>query len=114
MIAAVAGKPIKANTPMITVRKMTPTTERQAPQPRTTYKYSAAEIEAAIIADLKAHGPSRSADIGKRVAEFTEGLNKRLWSALYQMKKEKTLQADDNKRYFLVAAEGASEAQAAA
>lgn len=113
VIAAVAGKPIKAQTPMITVRKMTQT-ERGEPLQRQKFKYTPAEIEAAIIADLKAHGPSISREIGQRVAEFTEGLDKRLWGSLYQMKKMKTLNVDNNKRYFLVAAEGAGEAQAAA
>jgi hypothetical protein len=111
VIAAVAGKPVKSNAPMITVRRSVPVPEgRKQPAGRTSFKYSPAEIEAAIIADLKANGPSKSAEIGKRVAEFTEGLDKRLWGAIYQLNKQKKVKRDPVTKAYSLASDSVSKA----
>jgi hypothetical protein len=113
VITEVTGKPARKDAPMITVRRTVPVQEgRNAPTRRkaSEFKYTAAEVEAAILADLKANGPSKSADIGKRVAEFTEGLDKRLWQSLYALKKLDKLQRDPVTKAYSLAADSVSKA----
>jgi hypothetical protein len=95
VIAEVGGKPAKASGPLITVRKMIDIDHEAAPAkaaPRRKHKVTPQQIDAQVIAYVKAHGPSRSADIGKAV----NCDSKRLWSRLWAMNKAGTLTRDGN------------------
>lgn len=82
VIGEISGKPAKAEKPMITIRKTIdhqPAAEKQRPKQN---RAASKKLEARILADLKAHGPSHSRDIQKRL-----GIEKKpVWNRLYAMK----------------------------
>lgn len=88
VIAEMGGKSAKREAPLITVRKVidheSEKLDRIAgrkPKERKRHKVSPSEIDAAVVAYLKAHGPSRSIDVGKSIKVES----KRLWSRLWHM-----------------------------
>lgn len=82
LIGEVTGKPAKAEKPMITIRK-TIDHEEEAPKQRPKpNRVASKKLEARIMADLRAHGPSHSRDVQKRL-----GVEKKpVWNRLYAMK----------------------------
>jgi len=118
VIGELSGRPIKKDdAPMITIRRMVPAEQegrqqpaKRAPVQRQKFKYTPAEVEAAIVADIKANGPSKSADIGKRVAEYTEGLDKRLWGSLYALNKVGKVKRDPVSKVYSLARDDVSQA----
>lgn len=118
VIGEVTGKPAsRKDAPMITIRRTVPADQegrqqpaKRAPVQRQKFKYTPAEVEAAIIADIEANGPSKSGDIGKRVAEFTEGLDKRLWGSLYALNKVGKVKRDPVTKAYSLAGGSVSKA----
>ncbi|MDX0262917.1 hypothetical protein GOC60_17195 [Sinorhizobium meliloti] len=84
VIGEVTGKPAKAEKPMITIRKTIdhdsapPAEKKKRPKPN---RAAAKKLEAVILADIVAHGPSYSAAITGRV----KADRKAIWNRLYAM-----------------------------
>lgn len=104
VIAEMGGKGAKKAAPMITVRKIIdheadkPDKPKKKPAPRKRHKETPTQIDEAVIAYLKQHGPSRSMDIGKTIKIDSH----RLWSRLWSMSKRQLVRRDDNQIYHLV------------
>lgn len=94
-----------AEKPMITIRKTIDhqAEEKPARRPRKKHKVTPTDIDAGVIAYLRANGPSRSADISKAVNCDP----KRLWSRLWHLKKSGAISRDEANVYHLVQAGGA-------